>query len=81
MESFEEFTVVGNLTTEIISISISLIEELNELMISEGLSVNQSELQVTRLEKGRTNFIKTLNKTWFVKTWPASTSILVEKLL
>ena len=81
MKSFEGFTVVGNLTTEIINISISLIEELNELMISEGLSVNQSELQVTRLEKGRTSFLKTLNKTWFVKTWLANTSILVEKLL
>ncbi|KAL9976359.1 hypothetical protein ACROYT_G013653 [Oculina patagonica] len=45
MESFEGLTVVGNLTTEIINISISLIQELNGLMISEGLSVNQSELQ------------------------------------
>lgn len=55
MESFEGLTVVGNLTTEIINISISLIEELNGLMISEGLSVNQSELQVTRLGNGGLN--------------------------
>lgn len=46
MESFEGLTCVGNLTTEIINISISLVEELNTLMISEGLSINQSELQV-----------------------------------
>ena len=38
--------MTGNLTTEIINISISLVEELNALMMSEGFPVNQSELQV-----------------------------------
>ena len=46
MESFEGLTVIGNLTTEIINISISLVEELNTLMMSEGLSIKQSEIQV-----------------------------------
>lgn len=55
MESFEGLKVVGNLTTETINISITLIDELNELMISEGLSGNQSELQVTRLWTGPTH--------------------------
>ena len=35
LESFRTFTVVGNLTTYIINISISLIVELNELMLSD----------------------------------------------
>jgi len=46
VESFEGLIVVGNLTTEIINISISLVEELNTLMMSQGFLVNQSELQV-----------------------------------
>ena len=55
MESFEGLTVMGNLTTETINISITLIDELNELMISEELPGNQSELQVTRLWTGPTH--------------------------
>ncbi|XP_022794228.1 uncharacterized protein LOC111332988 [Stylophora pistillata] len=40
LESFRTLTVVGNLTTNIITISISLIGELNELMLSEKLISN-----------------------------------------
>ena len=49
IQSFEGLTVAGNLTTEIISVSVSLMEQLNELMTSEVMepSFNQSELQVT----------------------------------
>lgn len=48
IQSFEGLTVAGNLTTEIISVSVSLMEQLNELMTSEVVepSFNQSELQV-----------------------------------
>lgn len=46
LESFRTLTIVGNLTTKIINISISLIEELNELMMSEVMSDRHSKLQV-----------------------------------
>ena len=52
IESFDGLTKAGNLTTEIIDVSISLIEELNELMMLEmELSVNQSEMKVTLISK------------------------------
>ena len=46
LESFRTLTIVGNLTTKMINISISLIEELNELMMSEVMSDRHSKLQV-----------------------------------
>ena len=54
MESFEGLTAIGNLTTEIINISISLVEELNTLMMSEGLSIKQSEIQVKHYKSNET---------------------------
>lgn len=44
---FNELTEAGNLTADAINISISLVEELTELIMLEmEVSVNQSEIKV-----------------------------------
>lgn len=47
IRSFNELIEAGNLTTDAINISISLVEELTELIMLEmEVSVNQSEIKV-----------------------------------
>ena len=44
---FNELIEAGNLTADVINISISLVEELTELIMLEmDVSVNQSEIKV-----------------------------------
>ena len=47
IKSFSELIEAGNLTADAINISISLVEELTELITLEmNVSVNQSEIKV-----------------------------------